>query len=127
MKAHTAFLAVVIVLPSYVHAGGFSSDQLCKAAIAMEMGRPSGTMKTMRGGAMPEISYKRPDGDRFRYRCKVVGDRIIWSAFFTDTGTWGRWRDGEWDAALTFAVAGETLSITSSETGLTQSYTKADF
>ncbi|MBI6918891.1 hypothetical protein JET68_08770 [Pseudomonas monteilii] len=91
------------------------------------MGRPAGTMKTMRLGEVPEISYKRPDGDRFRYKCKVVGDRIIWSAFFTDTATWGRWRDGEWDAALTFAVSGETLHVTSSETGLTQTFTKADF
>lgn len=127
MNVHKALLAVVIALPGYVHAGGFSSDQLCKAAIAMEMGRPAGTMKTMRLGEVPEISYKRPDGDRFRYKCKVVGDRIIWSAFFNDTATWGRWRDGEWDAALTFAVAGETLHVTSSETGLTQTFTKADF
>lgn len=73
MNVHKALLAVAIALPGYVHAGGFSSDQLCKAAIAMEMGRPADTMKTMRRGDMPEISYRRPDGDRFRYRCKVVG------------------------------------------------------
>lgn len=127
MNVHKALLAVAIALPGYVHAGGFSSDQLCKAAIAMEMGRPADTMKTMRRGDMPEISYRRPDGDRFGYRCKVVGDRIIWSAFFTDTASWGRWREGEWDAALTFQVAGETLYVTSSETGLTQTFTKTDF
>jgi len=127
MNVHKALLAVAIALPGCVHAGGFNSDQLCKAAIAMEMGRPADIMKTMRRGDMPEISYRRPDGDRFRYRCKLVGNRIIWSAFFTDTANWGRWREGEWDAALTFQVAGETLYVTSSETGLTQTFTKTDF
>jgi len=127
MHVRKALLAVVIALPGYVQAGGFSSDQLCKAAISMEMGRPVGTMKTMRLGEVPEISYKRSDGDRFRYKCKVVGDRIIWSAFFTDTSIWGRWREGEGDAEITFRDEGDTLVVNSSQTGQTETFTPGDF
>lgn len=57
-------------------AADFSSADICKAAISVEMGQPTKTMKTKSAGSTPEISYRRPDGDAFRYRCEVSEDRV---------------------------------------------------
>lgn len=127
MNSCKLLIALAAALPTLAHSADFSVEELCKAAISVEMGRPSKTMHTVRQGDTPQIEYSRPDGDSFLYKCKVAGDRIIWSAYFTDTRSWGRWRDGEWDAALTFRVEAGKLHVSSSDTGLTQTFTKADF
>lgn len=108
-------------------AGDFSNSELCKAAIAMDMARPPSIMKTEETGDVPQISYNRDDGDHFLYKCKVRGSRVVWSAYFTETNSWGRWRDGEWDPVLNYRVENGALLITSSETGQTKTFTREDF
>ncbi|MFJ2480741.1 hypothetical protein ACIOWE_10730 [Pseudomonas sp. NPDC087598] len=115
-------------LSAATQAADFSSADLCKAAISVEMGRPTKTMKTKSAGAIPEISYRRPDGDAFRYRCQVSEDRVIWSAFLDDTGEWGRWRNrySEGDASTTYSIESGVLTIKNDQSG-EQIFKKKDF
>jgi len=109
-------------------AADFSSADICKAAISVEMSRPTKTMKTKNAGAIPEISYRRPDGDAFQYRCQVSEDRVIWSAFMDDTGEWGRWRNrySEGDASTTYSIESGVLTIKNDQSG-DQTFKKKDF
>lgn len=113
---------------SAAQAADFSSADVCKAAISVEMGRPTKTMKTKSSGEIPEISYRRPDGDAFRYRCQVSDDRVIWSAFMDDTGEWGRWRNrySEGDASTTYSIESGVLTIKNDQSG-DQTFKKKDF
>lgn len=108
-------------------AANFSTADFCKAAIATEMGRELKIIKTLKSGDMPEVGYTRHDGDKFRYRCRVEGDRVIWQAYFSDRSAWGRWRNSADDAVLTFQADANKLSISSSQTGATDSYPKKAF
>lgn len=105
----------------------FSTADVCKAAIATEMGRELKIIKTLKSGDMPEVGYTRHDGDKFRYRCRVEGDRVIWQAYFPDRSAWGRWRNSSDDAVLTFQADANKLSISSSQTGTTDTYPKKAF
>ncbi len=126
MKRHVlSFLAVAAV--AHAQAGEFSLADVCKAAIATEMGRELKIIKTLKSGDMPEVGYTRHDGDKFRYRCKVEGDRVIWQAYFPDRSAWGRWRNSSDDAVLTFQADANKLSISSSLTGTTDTYPKKAF
>lgn len=115
-------------LSAAAQAADFSSVDICKAAISVEMGRPTKTMKTKSAGEIPEISYRRPDGDAFRYRCQVSDDRVIWSAFMDDTGEWGRWRNrySEGDASTTYSIESGVLTIKNDQSG-DQNFKKKDF
>ena len=73
-KKVAAGLLASIGLMSSAHADTFTSADICKAAISVEMGRPTKTMKTKQAEPNPEISYRRPDGDSFRYRCQISED-----------------------------------------------------
>ena len=127
MKLMRIVLLGGLVAPVPALAGQFTIDQLCKAAISVEMSRPVNIMITEKGGSEPHVSYTRDDGDRFLYKCRVRGSRIVWSGYFPETSSWGRWRDGEWDAALTFREEGDSLFVTSSDTGLTAEFKVQDF
>lgn len=120
-------LAALGLTPS-LQASDFTSVEICKAAISVEMGRPTKTMKTKSQGAIPEIFYKRPDGDSFKYRCQVSDSRVVWSAFMDDTNKWGRWRNrySEGDASTTFSISNGALTINNDQSG-DQTFTKADF
>lgn len=110
------------------HAGDFTNAEICKAAISVEMGRPTKTMKTSTVDPYPEIHYRRPDGDAFKYRCQVSGDRVIWSAFMDDTQEWGRWRNrySEGDASTTYSISKGILTIMNDQSG-DQNFKKKDF
>lgn len=127
MKAISLVVALSVCIPALASADEFANDQICKAAISMEMFRPPAIMKTEQRGEVPQISYTRDDGDSFLYKCKLSGDRVVWSAYFPETSSWGRWRDGEWDAVLTYSLSKGSLSISSSETGLTKTFRQEDF
>lgn len=105
----------------------FSAEELCKAAIALDFIRPVKIMQTVKSGNVPEVKYTREDGDSFLYRCRVNGNRIVWSTYFTETRSWGRWRDDNLDPVLTYKIEGDNLSVNSSETGITQTFSKNDF
>ncbi|WP_238348099.1 hypothetical protein [Pseudomonas mosselii] len=129
MKKYVVAVSLAALgLASGSHASDFTSVEICKAAISVEMSRPTKTMKTRLQGAVPEISYKRPDGDSFRYRCQVSDDRVVWSTFLSDTRTWGRWRNrySEGDAATTYSVSGGELTIRNDQSG-DQTFRKSDF
>jgi hypothetical protein len=106
----------------------FSKDQICKGAISVEMYQDVGIMTTVKSGDAPQVTYVRKmDGDRFLYRCKFSGDRVIWSPFFGDNQSWGRWRDGEYDAVLTYKITDGRLSVHSTETNMTKLFEKREF
>ena len=91
------------------------------------MGRKTKSMKTVNVDP-PEISYKRPDGDSFKYRCKIEADRVVWRTFLTDTREWGRWRENyaAGDAMTTYSVDGGNLKITNDQAN-PASFKKSDF
>lgn len=121
-------LLAAMGLAGPAQAGEFSNAEICKATISVEMGRPTKTMKTKSSGGDPEISYKRPDGDSFRYRCQVSDESVVWSTFLTDTRSWGRWRNrySEGDAITTYSVANGQLTIRNDQSG-DKTFTKLDF
>lgn len=112
------------------HAATFSEAELCKATVAVEMGRDVGSMNTAKpSDGLAHIWYIRNnDGQKFFYRCRIEGARVVWSTFLTDTGSWGRWRDNypAGDAETTYSVSGDTLTILNSDMGSKQ-FTKGDF
>lgn len=121
-------LLVALGLAAIAQAGEFTNAEICKAAISVEMGRPTKTMKAKSSGGDPEISYKRPDGDSFRYRCQVSDDSVVWSTFLNDTRSWGRWRNrySEGDATTTYLVGEGQLTIRNDQSG-DKTFTKSDF
>jgi hypothetical protein len=71
-------LALIFLAASTTaQATDFSPAEICKAAIAVEMGRETTRMKTDVAGNEPAISYRRDDGDRFKYRCRIDGDTVV--------------------------------------------------
>lgn len=110
------------------YASDFTSADICKAAISVEMGRPTKTMKTKTAEPNPEISYRRDDGDSFKYRCQVSEDRVVWAAFMDDTNEWGRWRNrySEGDASTTYWVSNGLLTINNDQAGH-ETFKKKDF
>ncbi|WP_431495049.1 hypothetical protein [Pseudomonas brassicacearum] len=122
----TTFATLCFAVPA--QAGDFTATEICKAAISVEMGRPTKTMKAKTANSEPEITYRRPDGDAFRYHCQVSSDRVIWSAFMEDTKEWGRWRNrySEGDASTTYSVSNGVLTIDNDQTG-EQTFRKTDF
>lgn len=124
----TTVAVASLMVSLYVQAEtDFSTADVCKAAIATEMGRELKIIKTIKSGDMPEVGYTRHDGDKFRYRCRVESDRVIWQAYFPDRSAWGRWRNSADDAVLTFKADANKLSISSSQTGTTDTYPKKAF
>nr|WP_315196470.1 hypothetical protein [uncultured Aquabacterium sp.] len=130
-------IAKTIAITSSMVAGSafsqntFNNHDLCKAAISSEMGHPAKSMKNLSSElTSPEISYTRKeDGKRYRYNCKIEGNRIIWRAYFNDPVQvgWGRWRDGKWDAVFTFTTKDNTLTVENSATGSREAFQKKDF
>lgn len=68
----------------------FSPSEICKATLSVKVGRKTKTMKTVQQSPR-EIAYRRDDGDRFRYRCKLESERVIWRTSLSDTSEWDRW------------------------------------
>ena len=129
MKKNSAvgLFALIGVITS-VQGETFSKTDICKAAIAVEMGRPTKTMKTKHIEPVPEIYYVRPDGDSFRYRCQISEDRVVWSSFLNDENRWGRLRNrySEGDAATTYSVSNGILTISNDQLG-DKTFKKKDF
>jgi len=85
----------------------FLSAQICKAGIAVVMGRDPKIIKVDRAqGHAIYLSYVRADdGKRWAYKCKIEGDKIIWGA---DDG---RWRTHPDDSVITFNVRASILTV----------------
>ena len=117
------------VLSAGVYAADFSRADICKATIAIEMGRDNAVMKTEKSGNNPVVSYVRSDDlQKFTYRCKFIGYQVIWSTYFDEEGQWGRWRDdpASDDAKTTFEVRASELVLRNSQLG-EQVFTRESF
>lgn len=128
MKATLLPIAAAASLATFsAQAADFSASEICKAAISVEMGRKAKSMKTLQQNP-PEISYRRDDGDTFKYRCKLDGGIVVWRAFFDDTQEWGRWREryADGDALTAYSVADGRLTINNDQAGV-ETFTKKDF
>ena len=122
-----AVAASTLVAAFAAQGADFSPSEICKAAISVEMGRKAKSMKTAQQNP-PEISYRRDDGDSFRYRCKLDGGVVVWRTFLSDTQEWGRWRNQyeNGDALTAYSVSGGTLTITNDQADVA-TFTKKDF
>jgi hypothetical protein len=94
------------------------TSMICRAGIAAEFGRDPKIMtaKTIDSGLM-RVSYRRPD-DRTLWKsdCRIEGDRIVWRTVDASPGSGpGRWRTGEYDDVLTFAIKGKSVTTHSSD------------
>ncbi|WP_455233073.1 hypothetical protein [Geopseudomonas aromaticivorans] len=129
MKAKIVSAIVLAACAVQAQAAEYSTADLCKAAIAVEMGRDAKSMKTETAGDTPEISYiRKDDGKKFSYRCMLDGNRIVWRTYFPEEGQWGRWRNGEYDATVTYSVINGALQVESNQASKTYtSFTQADF
>lgn len=111
-------------------AGSFSSADVCKAAISSEMGRDVKTMKSLKSDSeMPEITYTRDDGNKYRYQCRFDGQRVVWRTYFNDhlKVGWGRWRNDPSDPVITYKESGNKLELHNSSSGSNDSYGKKSF
>ncbi|WP_036532487.1 hypothetical protein [Neosynechococcus sphagnicola] len=78
----TSVLLGIVAASSMVSAGiaggAFSSQQICKAGIAVLMGRNPAIMKVAKTqGNVIHLSYVRQDDrKKFSYRCKVEGSQV---------------------------------------------------
>lgn len=102
----------------------FDQARICRAAIGAVMGRDPRIIKVDKEDAgIVHVSYARPDdGTIWEQRCRLEGARVLWA---TRTG---RWRDDPQDETITYAVNGQTLSITqkfADGSGSTKTYTAA--
>ena len=85
----------------------FSTNQICKAAVATVMGRDPIIMSIDQvQGEVVYLSYiRQDDGKKWGYKCRLEGNRIIWGAYD------GRWRTHPMDSIITFQVKGDVLNI----------------
>ena len=86
----------------------FTSGQICKAGIAVVMGRDPAIMKIDHAEKdVVYLSYVRADDrKRWTYKCKLEGQRILWGA---DDGGW---RTHPADSVITFAIDASSLTVT---------------
>ncbi|WP_220269781.1 zinc ribbon domain-containing protein [Marinobacter nauticus] len=93
-----------------------SHSQICKAAIAAIFSQPPGIIRVETQNSPYHLTYERPaDKSRWTYRCKVAGNQVVWAGLID--GKWGRWRNGEHDAEITYEVTGSTLHISETYPG----------
>ena len=93
-------------------------ENICKAAISLIFGQPVKSISVKKQGRLVELTYTRTADDSYwKYRCKVENNEIIWAGFLE--GQWGRWRDGEYDAEITYEVKNDKLMISEKYPGAT--------
>lgn len=121
-KLHVIALASALSVMSFnAISAEFTSAQLCKAAISVEMGKKPNIMKVKTSGDLVELQYVRPnDGTHWKFQCKIInGNQIMWRTAGDDStpNRIGRWRDNPLDSTIKYSVSGSTLTISESELG----------
>lgn len=93
--------------PAVASAEVITKEHICKAGIAKIMGRDPKTMQILKNEAgVIHLQYVRKnDGSLWAYRCRVEGSQIVWAS---DSG---RWRDHPLDEKITYAVAGDVVTV----------------
>ena len=87
--------------------------RVCKAGIAMIMGKSPAIMKAKADGDIIHNQYKRPDdGKLWKQDCRIEGNRIHWRGVdsFGASGP-GRWRDSAEDEVVTFTLNGTRIKV----------------
>lgn len=90
----------------------FSDASICKATMSLVMNQKSSIIKARNAGKEVVVSYIRPnDGKVFEYKCliKKSENKVFWAAKL-DSG-WGRWRDGQYDAVITYKIENNNLIV----------------
>ncbi|SDI24897.1 hypothetical protein SAMN05216588_113143 [Pseudomonas flavescens] len=95
----TTLPLLAFTVSAQLQAAEFTATDICKATISVEMSQPALAMRTDKVGDMPVISYTRKDDNqKFTYRYRIEGNRVVCSTFFPDEKQWGRWRNHPEDA-----------------------------
>ena len=87
--------------------------RVCKAGIAMIMGKSPSIMKAKADGDIIHNQYERPDdGKLWKQDCRIEGNRIHWRGVdsFGASGP-GRWRDSAEDEVLTYTLDGSKVKV----------------
>lgn len=107
-------IGVSILLATAASAAGVKpveQGEVCRAAIAVVMGRDPKIMKVRPDNDVTVVSYCRPsDGSFSIYRCRLEGNRVVWAS------SEGRWRTHPDDEVLTFEVTDSGTKVKINET-----------
>lgn len=123
MKSYTGFpvpwwaqrLFIVVAAVFCIQAAhadeSVSLGGLCKAAVGKVMGRdPLVMIEDASTGGVVFIHYFRAaDNNRWDYKCRVEGPRIVWAT--KD----GRWRNDSADEVITYRVVKDGVEITEAQ------------
>ncbi len=106
------FQAVKVVAPTLT---GKEREMVCKAGIAIMMGRDPKTMTAKpQGGGVTRIQYRRPDDNKlWKMDCRIDGNRFMWRGVdsFGNDGP-GRWRNSPEDEVINFSISGKVITMT---------------
>ena len=111
MRNYQIGLFLVLIIGSQIgtsaESSAFSENQICKAGIAIIMGRDPGTMTTKKDVSnVIFVSYiRQSDGNLFTYKCRINGNQIMWG---NETG---RWRDDSADSTVSYSISGLSLQV----------------
>lgn len=112
----------IINKPKKVDLKDFTEFDIAEFTMASIMYQPTKIMTTKKDGENIIVSYIRPsDSQKFSYRIKIEGHRIIWATID------GRWRDSSEDEYITFEEEKKKIIITqrfSDGSSSKDSYTK---
>jgi hypothetical protein len=108
MRNAFVLASTTLLISGQAWASEIGQPEICKAAIAVLMGRDPATMKTDReADGITYFSYVRADdGSLWRYRCQLNGSIVVWAS---DTGPW-RTRTG--DEQITYVLASDRSQVT---------------
>lgn len=86
--------------------------RVCRAAVAVQMGRSPSIIKVARNSAnFVRVQYRRPDdGKIWKLDCRFEGNVVLWRG--VDASGPGRWRDKVEDGQMTFEVKKASVTIT---------------
>ncbi|WP_241823993.1 hypothetical protein [Enterovibrio norvegicus] len=114
MLIKTAMVSsALIVVAGCSEYGDFTTEQICKASLAVIKGKSPTMMMTDKVVKEEEtgldvfyISYPRPDdNNKWHVRCKVNKKRAIWAQ------NEGRWRDQAQDPTIRFVINDDEIEI----------------
>lgn len=102
-----AFLSFILVGCQPIDLGNFDATEVCKAGIATTMNKNPSIVKFdgSNGDIHEFYYYRKSDGSRWEFRCKLKRDRIVWA---TPNGPW---RDRSSDPVLEFAIEGNRMAV----------------
>lgn len=109
IKRLTLYLSIVIFSPALFGASEDAAlhEKVCKAALSSIMGVDHKTIHAeQRREGVVSLHYRLVgEKERYDYKCRVDGSRVIWGS------VGGRWRTDKCDALITFSVSDAHITI----------------